>query len=121
MNSTAFSLEVQNGEFTKALKRLSRCQKGATKAYLRYKNGALVISLGQASESLLASGSWPGIVAVSATWAKAFATTPLTVNAVWLRVSEGKLYTRDHAVLCKVVHEIPTISKSPKVRIPVSC
>jgi hypothetical protein len=117
MSTTAFSLEVQNKEFTRALKRLSRCERSAAKAYLRYEDGNLLISLGLASENLPASGSWPATVAVSATWARALAISPYPVAVIMLRIIDGKLHARDYATPCEIVAPVtdePAVAKATR-------
>lgn len=105
MSETNFSLEVQNRDFTRALKHLCRYEKAAPEVRLHYEDDSLFISLGRTSMDIPASGSWPGTVFVTATWAKAFATTPFSVPIIWLRVIDGKLHTRDHIVSCVVRFE----------------
>jgi len=101
-----FAIDVDTRELTRVLKRLSKTEKTASIAYLRYVTGILTISMGATSDELPASGSWPKIISVTSKWVNTLAGKPLRAAVTDLRVHDGKLWARDFGVACSVVSSI---------------
>lgn len=97
---STFALELETAQLVQALKRISTLAKRGEWIHLQYRLGLLVISSGDASVDLRASGSWPQVISVPRSWAPALLRYPLASDVTLLRVENGKLYAQDLGIAC---------------------
>ena len=101
-----FSIDVSTRELIKLLKTLCKLDRTTDAVWLTLHAGMLKVSLGKTSVDIPATGSWPDAVTVNRKWAEALTTSPVTGAVTPLRVSKGRLWTRDFGVACTVGRQV---------------
>jgi hypothetical protein len=99
-SGTDFAIEVETTQLVQALKRIGTQAKKAEWVHLQYHPGLLVISAGEISCEVRASGSWSQAISVTRSWAAALLRFPLSSEVTALRVENGKLYAQELGVAC---------------------
>jgi len=93
-------LEVEAGQFAKALKLLARFESKTNQAELGFDGSMLMVRLGDTEQRIPAAGSWPSSVHIRSRFVRALAYRPILQNPLELSTEDDRLTVGNFTVPC---------------------
>jgi len=105
-------LEVEAGQFAKALKLLARFESKTNQAELEFDGSMLMVRLGDSEQQIPAAGSWPSPVHIRSRFVRALAFRPILQNPLELSTENDRLTVGNFSVPCSA-EPIEDVGPSP--------
>src|SRR5260370_42273144 len=93
-------LEVEAGQFAKALKLLARFESKTNQAELGFDGSMLMVRLGDTEQRIPAAGSWPSPIHIRSRFVRALAYRPILQNPLELSTEDDRLTAGNFTVPC---------------------